>query len=51
MGVRVSLLLGWNSCLPISFDIENFGWKTCELEKRSIILLIFSFGRAFNVGG
>ena len=51
LGVRVSLPLGWNTCLPINFDIENFGWKTCEVEKGSIILIIFSCGRAFNVGG
>ena len=51
LGVRVSLPLGWNTCLLINFDIENFGWKTCEVEKGSIILLIFSCGRAFNVGG
>ena len=50
-GVRVSLPLGWNTCLLINFDIENFGWKTCEVEKESIILLAFSCGRAFNVGG
>ena len=50
-GVRVSLPLGWNTCLPINFDFENFEWKTCEVEKGRIILLIFSCGRAFNVGG
>ena len=51
MGVRNSLQLGWNTCLPINFDMENFGWKTYEVEKGSIILLISSCGRAFNVGG
>ena len=51
LGVRVSLPLGWITCLPINFDIENFGWKTCEVEKGSIILLIFSCRRAFKVGG
>ena len=51
LGVRVLLPLGWNTCLPINFDIENFGWKTCEVEKGGIILLIFSCGGAFNVGG
>ena len=51
LGVPVSLPLGWNTRLPINFNIENFGWKTCEVEKGSIILLIFSCGRAFNVGG
>ena len=50
LGVRVLLPLGWNTCLPINFDIENFGWKTCEVEKGGIILLIFSCGGAFNVG-
>ena len=49
--VPVSLRLGCNTCLPINFAMENFGWKTCEVEKGSIILLIFSCGRAFNVGG
>ena len=49
--VRVSLPLGWNTCLPINFDIENVGWKTYKVEKGSIILLIFSCGRAINVGG
>ena len=29
----------WNTCLPINYDTENFGWKTCEVEKGSIILL------------
>ena len=42
--VRVSLPLGWNTCLLINFGIENFGWKTCEVEKESIILLIFPAG-------
>ena len=51
LGVRVLLLLGLNTCLRINLDIENFGWKTCELQKASIILLIFSCGHAFNVGG
>ena len=32
------------------FDIENIGWKTCEVEKGSIILWIFSCMGAFNVG-
>ena len=50
-GVRVQLPLGWNTCLPINFDIEKFWWKTCEVEKGSIILLFFSCGRAFNVAG
>ena len=49
--VRVYLPLRWNNCLPINFDIENFGCKTCKVEKRSIILLIFSCRGAFNVGG
>ena len=39
-GVRVQLTLGWNTCLTINFDIENFGWKTCEVEKESIILVM-----------
>ena len=38
------MLLGWNTCLPIDFDIEDFGWETCEVEKESIILLIFPCG-------
>ena len=29
----------------------NFVWKTCEMEEGRIILLIFSCGGAFNVGG
>ena len=45
------MLLGWNTFLPVSFDIENFVWKTYEGEKGSIILIIFSCGCAFNVGG
>ena len=28
----------------INFDIENFVWKTCEVEKGSIILLFFPAG-------
>ena len=47
--VRVYLPLRWNTCLPINFDIENFGCK--KVEKRNIILIIFSCRRAFNVGG
>ena len=38
-GFRVQLTLGWNTCLPINFDFENVGWKTCEVEKGSIILV------------
>ena len=51
LGVWVSLPLGWNICIPINFAIKNFERKTCEVEKGNIILLIFSCGRAFNVGG
>ena len=39
-----------HTCLPINFDIENVGCKTCEVEKRSIILLNISCRRSFNVG-
>ena len=39
VAVRMEYQLGW-----------NFGWKTCEVKKRSVILLIFPCGGAFNVG-
>ena len=42
--------LGWNTCLSINFDIENFEFKTCDLEKGSIIFLILSIKCAFNSG-
>ena len=44
-------MLGWNTCLPINFDIDNFGCETCEMEKGNIILSIFSCRGAFNGGG
>ena len=34
-------MLGRNTCLPINSDIENFGWKTCAVEKGSISLVMF----------
>ena len=33
-------MLGSNTCSPINFNIEKFGWKTCEVEKGSIILVV-----------
>ena len=37
--------------MPFNFDVQNFEWKTCEVEKGNIILLIFSCRGTFNVGG
>ena len=44
VAVRMEYLFAYQFC------IENFGSKTCEVEKGSISLLIFSCGQAFNVG-
>ena len=51
LGMRVLLPLGWNTCLAINFDIEKFRWKTCEVEKGIIILLIFSCRHALMLLG
>ena len=45
------LQVEWNTCLLTNFNIVNIMWKLAEGEKGSIILLFFSFGSAFNVGG
>ena len=46
-GVRVQLPLGWNTLLPINFDIENFVLKACEGDHKffSAEVLLMSVGK------